>query len=118
MRFLLDDAGADDVELIVEREGPVLLPFMTIMEVDYVLRRILPAREVEHHMAALREWPAAIVESSPEWGRRAAEVKSRGGLSVADAWNAALALMHEAQLVHKDSEFDSVEGLRAYRLPG
>jgi predicted nucleic acid-binding protein len=118
MRFLLDDAGADDVELIVEREGPVLLPFMAIMEVDYVLRRILPASEVEHHMAALREWPVAIVESSPEWGQRAAEVKSRGGLSVADAWNAALALIHGAQLVHKDSEFDSVEGLRAYRLPG
>jgi len=117
MRFLRDEAGADDVQRIVEGEEPVLLPFMTMMEVDYVLRRILPAREVEHHMAALREWPATIVESRPEWGQRAAEVKSRGGLSVADAWIASLALLRDAQLVHKDPEFDAVEGLHAYRLP-
>jgi predicted nucleic acid-binding protein len=47
----------------------------------------------------------------------AAEVKSRGGLSVADAWIASLALLHDAELVHKDPEFDAVEGLRAHRLP-
>ena len=95
----------------------MLLPFMTIMEVDYVLRRILSPPEVERTMAALREWPATIVESSPEWGQRAAEVKSRGGLSMADAWIASLALLHDAELVHKDPEFDAVEGLRAHRLP-
>jgi len=95
----------------------VLLPFMTIMEVNYVLRRTLSPPEVEHAMAALREWPATIAESSPEWGRVAAEVKSRGGLSVADAWIASLALLHDAELVHKDPEFDAVEGLRSHRLP-
>jgi predicted nucleic acid-binding protein len=113
----LDEAGADDVQRIVEGGEPVLLSFMTIMEVNYVLRRILPPPEVEHTMAALREWPVTIAESSPEWGRVAAEVKSRGGLSVADAWIASLALIHDAELVHKDPEFDTVEGLRSYRLP-
>ena len=117
MRFLRDEPGADDVQHIIEGGELVLLPFITIMEVDYVLRRILPPREVEHHMAALREWPATIVESSPEWGQRAAEVKSHGGLSVADAWIASLALLHDAELVHKDPEFDNVEGLRSCRLP-
>ena len=95
----------------------MLLPFMTIMEVNYVLRRALSPSEVEQAMAALRVWPVTIVESSPAWGRVAAEVKSRGGLSVADAWIASLALLHDAELVHKDPEFDAVEGLRAYRLP-
>ena len=117
MRLFFDEPGADDVEHIIEGEELVLLPFMTVMEVTYVLRRKLPPVQVEHMIAAMREWPTTTVESNPEWGQRAAEVKSRGGLSVADAWNAALALMHEAQLVHKDSEFDAVEGLRAYHLP-
>jgi len=117
MRFLRDEAGADEVQRIIQGEATVFLPFMTIMEVDYVLRRTLPTPEVEHHMAALREWPAVIEESSPAWGQRAAEVKSRGGLSVADAWIASLALLHDAELVHKDPEFDSVEGLRSCRLP-
>jgi len=117
IRFLRDEAGADDVQRIVEGEEPVLLPFMTIMEVNYVLRRTLSPPEVEHTMAALREWPVTIAESSPEWGRVAAEVKSRGGLSVADAWIASLALLHDAELVHKDPEFDAVQGLRSYPLP-
>ena len=117
IRFLRDEAGADDVQRIVEGEEPVLLPFMTIMEVNYVLRRTLSPSEVEHTMAALREWPVIIAESSPEWGRRAAEVKGRGGLSVADAWIASLALLYDAELVHKDPEFDAVEGLRSHHLP-
>jgi predicted nucleic acid-binding protein len=117
MRFLRDEPGADDVQRIIEGEEPVHLPFMTIMEVDYVLRRILPKTEVERAVAALRGWPATIVESSPEWSRIAAEVKSRGGLSVADAWIASLALLNDAELVHKDPEFDAVEGLRSHRLP-
>jgi predicted nucleic acid-binding protein len=117
IRFLRDEAGADDVQRIVEGKEPVLLPFMTIMEVNYVLRRTLSPSEVEHTMAALREWPVIIAESSPEWGRRAAEVKGRGGLSVADAWIASLALLYDAELVHKDPEFDAVEGLRSHHLP-
>jgi predicted nucleic acid-binding protein len=117
MRFLRDEAGADDVQRIVEGEEPVLLSFMTIMEMDYVLRRTLSPAEVEQAMAAFREWPVTVVESSPAWGRVAAEVKSRGGLSVADAWIASLALLHDAELVHKDPEFDAVKGLRSYRLP-
>jgi len=117
IRFLGDEAGAEDVQRIVEGEEPVLLPFMTIMEVNYVLRRALSPSEVEHTMAALREWPVIIAESSPEWGRVAAEVKSQGGLSVADAWIASLALLHDAELVHKDPEFDAVEGLRSHGLP-
>ncbi len=117
MCLILDEPGADQVQEIVEGGKNILLPFITVMEVQYKLLRLLQKSAVEVAVAALREWPAAIVESSPLWGQRAAEVKSRGGLSVADAWIASLALLHDAQLVHKDPEFDAVEGLRALKLP-
>jgi predicted nucleic acid-binding protein len=57
------------------------------------------------------------MESSPEWGREAARIKSRVSLSIADAWNAALAVMLGAELVHKDPEFDHVPELKHRRLP-
>ena len=50
------------------------------------------------------------------WGSQAAEIKARGGLALGDAWIASLALIHGAELVHKDPEFDRVEGLRSIRL--
>jgi len=107
------------VEIVAESEGgeEVLLPFMTLMETQYRLLRDLPAEEVLATVRLVEAWPVRVMESTPLWRQRAAEVKSRGGLSVADAWIASLALLHDAQLVHKDPEFDAVEGLRACRLP-
>jgi predicted nucleic acid-binding protein len=47
---------------------------------------------------------------------RAARIKARGGLSVADAWIAATAIEHGAVLIHKDAEFEGVLELRQERL--
>jgi len=48
---------------------------------------------------------------------RAAEIKASVPLSFADAWIAASALELDAVLVHKDPEFEQVEGLKQERLP-
>jgi predicted nucleic acid-binding protein len=115
--LLLDQPGADEVERILSGEDDdVLLAFMTLMELRYVLARVLPPERVRDIIETLRATGATILESDPEWGIIAAQVKARGGLSVADAWIAALALIHDARLVHKDPEFDPVEGLKAVRL--
>jgi predicted nucleic acid-binding protein len=47
----------------------------------------------------------------------AAQVKATYSLSVADAWIASLAIFHSARLVHRDPEYDAIEGLRSLRLP-
>jgi predicted nucleic acid-binding protein len=116
MRLLLGEPGAAQVEAILEGEEEVFLPFMTIMELRYVLLRRFPAGRVLDIIETLRATRAEIVESNVAWGITAAEVKAGGGLSLADAWNAALALWHDAKLVHKDPEFDRVKGLKALRL--
>lgn len=117
MRLLLDQPGARDVQEILEGDAPVALPFIAVMEVRYVLLRSLPTERVEQLLAVLRAASSDIPESTPQWGRRAAEVKAAGGLSLADAWIAALAIMRGATLVHRDPEFDAVPGLRARTLP-
>lgn len=119
MSVLLARPGHEPVvEVLDEAEGAhsVLLPFMTLMELEYGLLRALPQAEVATALRLVEAWPVQIVESSPVWRHAAAEVKSRGGLSLADAWIAALALLRGATLLHHDPEFDAVHGLQAQRL--
>jgi predicted nucleic acid-binding protein len=114
MRLLFDEPGAEDVQQILEGDRPVALPFVALMEIRYVLLRRLPAERVEQLMTMLRASQAEIPESTPAWGAAAAQVKAGGGLSLADAWMAALALQRGAMLVHHDPEFESVPNLRSH----
>ena len=119
LALLLGEPGAERVAEVLERvrdgQDELFLPFMTLMEVRYRLLRDF-ASQAAIGTAIVNSWPARIEESNPRWRETAARLKARGGLSLADAWIAALALMHNAELVHKDPEFDRVEGLRSLRL--
>ena len=106
---ILNDAGTSAT--------PVLLPFIVLMEVEYRHFRTLTEDKAEYWTNVVLGWPVRLEESTPEWRREAALVKARGGLSLPDSWVAALALLHDAELVHKDPEFDDVPGLKAIRLP-
>jgi len=114
--YFKDEPGAGKVEPVLRQSSSFLLPFMAIMELRYVLARTFPPPRVDQIIRTLRASGAPIVESDPAWGAAAALLKVRGGLSLADAWIASLALMHDAELLHHDAEFDRVEGLRSYRL--
>lgn len=116
-----DEEGAQEVEDILDScdagESVVYLPFMSLMEFEYSTLREKGQPATERALSVIQAWPAKRMESSPEWGREAAWIKSRVSLSIADAWNAALALMLDAELVHKDPEFDHVPELKHRRLP-
>jgi predicted nucleic acid-binding protein len=116
-----DERGAQEVEEILKacRDGRAraYLPFMSLMEFEYMVLRERGRTAVDEALRVLLAWPVEKTESTPEWGRRAAAVKSRGRLSMADAWNSALALILGAELVHRDPEFDQVQGLKHQRLP-
>ena len=98
-------------------ESLVIVPFVALMETEYWLLRRRPAREVERTLLLVENWPVTIVESTEEWRHEAARIKAGNRLSLADAWIASLAILHSAQLVHKDPEFDLVVGLESLRLP-
>jgi len=116
-----DEEGAQKVEDILEAcedgRSVACLPFMSLMEFEYTTLREKDRPTTERALSIIQAWPVKRMESSPKWGRRAAWVKSQVSLSLADAWNAALALMLDAELVHKDPEFDQVPGLKHCRLP-
>lgn len=100
-----------------EERAQAYLPFMSLMEFEYIARRRFAAATTEEALRMLRSWPVDRMESFSEWGSRAAWVKLRAPVSLADAWNAALALILDAELVHKDPEFDKVPDLKHRRLP-
>jgi predicted nucleic acid-binding protein len=116
-----DEEGAQVVEDILDAceagRAVAYVPFMSLMELEYTTLREKGPRIADRALAMVQAWPVERVESSPEWGRKAAWVKSQVSLSIADAWNAALALRLDAELVHKDPEFDQVPGLKHRRLP-
>lgn len=92
------------------------LPFLALMESEYKLLRWFQPDEVAASLLLIEGWPAAVIESNANWRHEAARVKAEGGLCLADAWMAALAMLSGAQLVHKDKEFDRVAGLRSVKL--
>ena len=106
-----DERGADRVQAFLSRaerrQCRVLVSFMTRMETLYLVRRD-EGEEAAHEALRLMdsfsiEWigcEAAILE-------KAAQIKSLGGISVADSWIAATASLFAATLVHKDPEFAS-----------
>lgn len=96
---------------------PVYLPFMSLMECEYRLRRRLGSWESDWLLRMTRAWPAEVVESSERWRREAARIKAEHSLSLADAWIAALAILRSARLVHRDPEYDAIPELESVRLP-
>lgn len=58
-----------------------------------------------------------MVESNEPWRLEAARIKAVFRLSLADAWISSLATLQEAELVHKDPEYDAVTALESLRLP-
>ena len=122
---LYHEDGADQVMEILEtaRGRPrqkgmgIFVPFIALMETEYRLLPRFSPREVEDALVLVESWPITVHESTPEWRHEAAWVKASVPLSVAGAWAASLAMLHHGQLVHKDPEFDQVDGLEMVRLP-
>lgn len=116
-----DEPGADRVERILrgasEESASVLASFMTRMELLYRIGRDEGEDAAAEAVRLLDAASVTWVSCDEEILRRAARVKAAGGLSVADAWIAATALVNDARLVHKDPELDGVDGLKQDRLP-
>ena len=116
MALLFDEEGAATVSDVIYGPDRVTLPFICLMEVEYRLSRFKP-EILEESLSRIDGWPVDVAESYYSWRRAAARLKAQGKISVADSWAAALALLGDAALVHKDSEFEAVSDLKVVQLP-
>jgi ribonuclease VapC len=104
-----DEDGADHVEHILasakRKRVRVLVSFMSRMEILYLVRREEDENAAIEAIRLLDSFPIQWVSCEPAILDKAAELKSVGGLSVADSWIAATAILRDARLVHRDPEF-------------
>lgn len=121
LTILNREDGLDTVLSLLDkaRDGQciIFIPFLALMELEYLLLRRISPEETMAVLSLVNAWPVQILESTEEWRHQAAKLKSRTPLSVADAWIASLALLQQAELVHKDPEYDQVPGLPILKLP-
>jgi ribonuclease VapC len=117
-----DEPGAERVHRIIDaarkRRASVYVSFMTRMELLY---RIALSEGEEAAADALRlidALPLQWVTCEPPILVESARIKKRGGLSVADAWIAATAVVGQAVLVHKDSKFAALADLLQEHIGG
>ena len=122
LALIEDEEGADFVQQILEKaksgEVDILVSFMSFMEVTYITLQERDLGEADERVNLMVALPITRVESNSSLGILAAKLKAKYCISVADAWIAALAKERNATLVHKDPEFEQIEGvIQALKLP-
>jgi predicted nucleic acid-binding protein len=121
LTVLNDEEGTEGVLSLLESSGSgkasVYLPFMTLMELEYLNLRQHSRDVTQRVLNVVKAWPVELKHSTDEWRHRAAHVKATSPVSVTDAWICSLAQLLDAELVHKDPEYDEVSNLRARKLP-
>ncbi len=106
-----DEPGADRVAQALEAPGRCLACFITRMEVFYRVWKDEGERAGRLAYEQLQALPIDWLEASEPLLISAAQIKATHALSLADAWIAAAALHCGATLLHKDPEFQAIDGL-------
>lgn len=131
-RFLLDtsaifaftdgEEGCEVVEELFDRatEGRsrLLGCSMSLMEIYYVTLQEQGDDDAARLFNAVKHWPLRWIHPSEETLLVGGRIKAQHRLSFADALIAATTWLADATLVHKDPEFDALEGeLAVLALP-
>ncbi|SHI38760.1 type II toxin-antitoxin system VapC family toxin [Desulfofundulus thermosubterraneus] len=113
LTYYQDEAGADLIEEVFVQASSgkaiVYISFMSIFEIAYLAMSRENLDEATKLVLQLRELPLEEVWPDEELLWLAAQIKAKGGLSVADAFIAGLARKKAATLVHRDPEFSRVD---------
>lgn len=119
LALLTDDVGADEVrEFIANPEHQFRMGVVNLGEVHYVVSRISGGEAADDAVRLVFEQEnVEVVDVTWETARRAAQFKSRGGLSYADAFVCAEAACDGWVVLTGDPEFESVPDVVVHWLP-
>ena len=110
LTLIEDEPGADRVKEIFRREQ-VILPWVALMEVYYMTLQEHGQQEAETRFAMLRHSSAEIIWNMDEATViRAGRIKAANKVPFADSVISSLAIQTESILVHKDPEYEALEG--------
>jgi predicted nucleic acid-binding protein len=118
LAWLEGEDGAPRVRAIL-RHGQALLAWAALLEVHYITLQERGRETAGQRYATLMQLPVTVLwEVSEPITLLAANFKANHRLSFADAVMAATASHHHAILIHKDPEFDALQGqVRLEALP-
>jgi ribonuclease VapC len=104
-----DEPGAGRVEALIVRgrrgRATLFVSFMTRMELLYRVWREEGENAARDAVRLVDSFGVRWVTCEPEILEVASSLKARGGLSLADSWIGATAMICKAILIHKDPEF-------------
>jgi predicted nucleic acid-binding protein len=121
LALLYGEPGVDIVRRLLEdaerEKALVYLSAVTLCEIVSSLVKTLGESVARDELAVVLTMPVQIESPTRQHCAEAGWLRGRYTLSTADAVIATQAIAANAELVHKDPEFDQVPGLRHRRLP-
>ena len=110
LTLIEDEQGAERVDQVLRTEQ-VWIPWMVLLEVNYISRQERGEAEADRRYALIKQLPVTILWDVDEPTLlTAARFKASYHLSLADAIIAAFALQLNAALLHKDPEYEILAG--------
>lgn len=110
--FFRDEPGAQLVEdfILDAQDGKVELSICVVNlgEVFYSISRTNSLEKAESYLKQIQSMPIEIVDVDWELARQAALYKTKGNISYADCFAAALTKLRSAELVTGDKEFKTL----------
>lgn len=114
MAYFQDEPGADFVRGLIhksmESDINLLISIVNLGEVWYSIARNTSPEIADQYIHEIKGMGIEIVETDWALTRQAAVFKSRGNISYADCFAAALAKLKKAELVTGDKEFKPLDG--------
>ena len=108
--FLENEDGAERVEYVLKNED-VIVCNVSLLEVFYIFHREQSRSVAEQHYALLKSLPVSFVWTFDEpLILTAGRFKATTPLSIVDALIAACAYNSKATLLHKDPEYQKLQG--------
>lgn len=113
MAYLQDEPAAEQVaDMIADAKEEGISLMMSVInagEIWYTVARRRSARDADQALRWVREIGIDLADADLKLTRTAAEFKTKGGISYADCFAAALAKQNKATLVTGDNEFKQLE---------
>lgn len=108
LTLIEDEAGADQVEYVLT-QGHAILSWLVLLETYYVTYQEQGQAEANRRYALMKQLPVKFLwEVDEPIVLTAGRLKATQRISLADAIIAAFAIQHNAVLLHKDPEFETL----------